>query len=63
VPVDNVKVVPAYKEEVPDNPADTEKTAFCPESFGLTSALSSFQQLMGKTLNGIPFVTIYLDDI
>jgi len=30
---------------------------------GLTGAPSSFQRLMDKTLSGLPFVTIYLDDI
>ena len=60
--------------QVPVNPADREKTAFCPGPgmglyefcrmpFGLTGAPSSFQRLMDKTLSGLPFVTIYLDDI
>ena len=31
--------------------------------FGLTGAPSSFQWLMDKVLRGLPFVTIYLDDI
>ena len=31
--------------------------------FGLTGTPSSFQRLMDKTLHGLPFVTIYLDDI
>ena len=31
--------------------------------FGLSGAPSSFQRLMDKTLQGISFVTIYLDDI
>ena len=31
--------------------------------FGLSSAPSSFQRLMDTTLQGLPFVTIYLDDI
>ena len=60
--------------QLPVNPADREKTTFCPESgmglyefcrmpFGLSGAPSSFQNLMDKTLQGLPFVTIYLDDI
>jgi len=60
--------------KVPVNPVDREKTAFCPGSnmglyefcrmpFGLTGVPSSFQKLMDKTLSGLPFVTIYLDDI
>ena len=31
--------------------------------FGLSDAPSSFQRLMDKTLHGLRFVTIYLDDI
>ena len=31
--------------------------------FGLTGAPSTFQRLMDKVLRGLPFVTIYLDDI
>ena len=31
--------------------------------FGLSGAPSSFQRLMDKVLRGLPFVTIYLDDI
>ena len=31
--------------------------------FGLSGSPSSFQCLMDKTLPGLPFVTIYLDDI
>jgi len=60
--------------QLPVNPADREKTAFCPGPgmglyefcrmpFGLTGAPSSFQRLIDKTLQGLPFVTIYLDDI
>jgi len=59
---------------LPVNPADREKTAFCPGAgmglyefcrmpFGLTGAPSSFRRLMDKTLQGLPYVTIYLDDI
>ena len=51
-----------------------KKTAFCPGPgmglfqfkrmpFGLTGAPSSFQRLMDTVLRGLPFVTIYLDDI
>ena len=36
---------------------------FCRMPFGLTGAPSSFQHLMDKTLHGLPFVTIYLDNI
>ena len=36
---------------------------FCRMLFGLTGAPSSFQRLMDKTLQGLPYVTIYLDDI
>ena len=56
------------------NPADRDKTAFCPGPglgfyefcrmpFGLSGTPSSFQCLMDKTLHGLSFVTIYLDDI
>ena len=31
--------------------------------FGLSGAPSSFQRLMDKTLQGLSFVTVYLDDI
>ena len=60
--------------QLPVNPGDREKTAFCPGPgmglyefcrmpFGLSGAPSSFQRLMDKTLQGLPFVTIHLDDI
>ena len=60
--------------QLPVNPADRDKTAFCPGPgmgfyefcrmpFGLSGAPSSFQRLMDKTLHGLSFVTIYLDDI
>ena len=60
--------------QLPVNPTDREKTAFCPGPgmglyefcrmpFGLAGAPSSFQRLMDKTLQGLSFVTIYLDDI
>jgi len=60
--------------QLPVNPTDREKTAFCLGPgmglfefcripFGLTVAPSSFQCLMDQTLQGLPFVTIYLDDI
>ena len=60
--------------QLPVCPSDQAKTAFCPGPgmglyefkrmpFGLTGAPSSFQQLMDKVLRGLPFVTIYLDDI
>ena len=60
--------------QLPVNPADREKTAFClgpwvglyefcRMPFGLSGAPSSFQRLMDKTLPGLSFVTIYLNDI
>ena len=56
------------------SPSDQEKTAFCPGPgmglfqfrrmpFGLTGARSTFQRLMDKVLRGLPFITIYIDDI
>ena len=60
--------------QLPVNPTDREKTAFCPGPgmglyefcripFGLAGAPSSFQRLMDKALQGLSFVIIYLDDI
>ena len=60
--------------QLPVNPTDREKTAFCPRPgmgfyefcrmpFELAGAPSSFQCLMDKTLQGLSFVIIYLDDI
>ena len=60
--------------QVPVNPADQEKTAFCPGPgmglyqfkrmpFGLTGAPSSFQRLMDKLMRDLPYVTTYIDDI
>jgi len=62
--------------QVPVSPSDQEKmkTALCPRPgmglfqfrrmpFGLTRAPSTFQRLMDKVLHGLPFVTIYTDDI
>ena len=60
--------------QLPVSPNDREKTAFCPRPgmglfqflrmpFGLTGASSSFQRLMDNILQGLSFVTIYLDDI
>ena len=60
--------------QLPVNPSNQPKTAFCPEPglglfqfkqmpFGLTGAPSSFQRLMNKVLRGLSCVTIYLDDI
>ena len=60
--------------QFPVNLTDREKTPFCPGPsmglyefcrmpFGSTGAPSSFQRLMDRTLQGLPFVTIYLDDI
>ena len=60
--------------QLPVSPTDQAKTAFCPGPgmglyefrrmpFGLSGAPSSFQRLMDKILRGLPFITIYLDDI
>lgn len=60
--------------QLPVSTTDREKTAFCPGPgmglyefrrmpFGLSGAPSSFQRLMDKVFRGLPFVTIYLDDI
>ena len=60
--------------QLPINPGDREKTAFCPGPgmglyqfcrmpFGLTGAPSSYQRLMDTILKGLSFITIYLDDI
>ena len=60
--------------QVPVNPDDIAKTAFCPGPgmglyqfrrmpFGLTGAPSSFQRVMDKIFRGLPFVTTYIDDV
>ena len=60
--------------QVPVNPSDVPKTAFCPGPgmglfqfrrmpFGLTGAPSSFQRLMDKILRSLPFVSTYIDDV
>ena len=60
--------------QLPVNPSDKEKTAFCPGPgmglfqinrmpFGLMGAPSSFQRFMDKIFRGLSFVSIYLDDI
>jgi len=60
--------------QMPVNPQDRHKTAFCPGPgiglfqfkcmpFGLTGAPSSFQRLMNQLLRDLPFVTVYIDDI
>ena len=60
--------------QLPVNPADVQKTAFCPGPgmglyqfkrmpFGLTGASGSFQHLMDKIMRGLPFVTTYIDDV
>lgn len=36
---------------------------FCRVPFGMACAPSSFQHLMDKVLQGLPYITIYLDDI
>lgn len=59
--------------QVPISPEDRAKTAFCPGPdmglfqfcrmpFGLTGAPSTFQRMM-KIFHGLPFVTVYVDDI
>ena len=60
--------------QMPINPSDREKTAFCPGPgmglfqfcrmpFGLAGAPSSFQRLMNQIFRGLPFVTTYIDDV
>ena len=60
--------------QVPINPIDQAKTAFCPGPdmrlfqfarmpFGLTGAPSTFQRMINKNFRGIPFVTTYVDDV
>ena len=60
--------------QMPVNPPDCHKTAFCPGPgmglfqlrympFGLTGAPSSFQRLMNQLLRSLPFFTVYIDDI
>ena len=60
--------------QVPINPEDREKTAFCPGPdmglfqfcrmpFGLTGAPSTFQRMMNKIFRGLSFVTVYVDDV
>ena len=60
--------------QMPLNPDDRAKTAFCPGPgmglfeftrmpFGLTGAPSSFQRLMDKLFRDLPYVTTYIDDV
>ena len=60
--------------QLPIAEEDRPKTAFCPGPglgsfqfkrmpFSLTGAPSSFQRLMDKVCQGLPFVTTYLDDV
>ena len=60
--------------QLPLDPDDYEKTAFCPGPgmglyhfcrmpFGLSGAPSSFQRLMDTIFQGLPFVTKYIDDV
>ena len=60
--------------QLPVSPTDQEKTVFCPGPgmalyefqrmpFGLSGAPSSFQRLLDKNFQGLPFVTTYMDDI
>jgi len=59
--------------QVPINPQDCHKTAFCPGPgmglfqfkcmpFGLIGAPCSFQRLMNQLLRDLPFVIVYIDD-
>ena len=36
---------------------------FCRMPFGLTGAPSTFQRMMNKIFRGLPFVTVYVDDV
>jgi len=60
--------------QVPISSEDRAKTAFCPGPdmglfqfcrmpFGLTGAPSTFQRMMNKIFRGLPFVTVYVDDV
>ena len=60
--------------QIPVNPEDCLKTAFCPGPgmglfqfscmpFGLTGAPSTFQRLMNQIFHGFSYVTTYIDDI
>ena len=60
--------------QMPINPSDHEKTAFCPGPgmglfqfcrmpFGLTGAPSLFQLLMNQIFRGLPFVITHIDDV
>ena len=60
--------------QLPVNPADRRKTAFCPGPglglfqfcrmpFGLSGAPGSFQRLMDMLFRDFSFVTTYLDDV
>ena len=60
--------------QVPVNPTDREKTAFCPGPgmglfqfcrmpFGLAGAPSTFQRMMNQIFRDLPFVTVYIDDM
>ena len=60
--------------QMPVNPHDRAKTAFCPAPgmglfeftrmpFGLTGAPSSFERLMDKLIRDLPYVTTYIDDV
>ena len=61
--------------QIPMATEDRQKTAFCPGfsaghnlyqfkvmPFGLTNSPSFFQELMSKTLEGLPFARAYIDD-
>lgn len=65
---------PGSPRQMPLNPDDYKKTAFCPGPgmglyqfrrmpFGLSGAPSSFQRLMDTVFRGLPFVTKYIDDV
>jgi hypothetical protein len=60
--------------QVPVNPTDQEKTAFCPGPgmglfkfcrmpFGLAGAPSTFQRMLNQIFRDLPIVTVYIDDM
>jgi hypothetical protein len=58
--------------QVPLSPEDRAKNCpgpdmglfqFCHMPFGLTGAPSTFQRMMNKIFRGLPFVTVYVDDV
>lgn len=61
--------IPAHYQEEVEQQIDTMKQRIIEEiqfrrmPFGLTGVPSTFQRLIGKVLRGLPFVTIYVDEI